>query len=139
MNQSKTYYEEQKQADPNYIRKRHLGHIKRINSNRERFAGHRFTKQMSAAKQKRKIPWRLDRKKTIDLIANTEQCVVSGRTLVFTVGHPDSPSIDRINSRLGYTKSNIQIVSSTINRAKMDLSDKEFIQLCVDVARHNGY
>lgn len=139
MSRHTTYYEERKNADPSYVKKLHQGHLRRINSDRDLFAGHKFTKQMSAAKKKRNIPWRLDRNKTIKLVAESEYCVVSGRELVFKVGHPDSPSIDRIDSKRGYTRSNIQIVSSTINRAKMDLSDEEFIQLCVDVARHNGY
>ena len=139
MTYKKQYYEEQKLLDPNYVKKLHQRHLERINKNRELFAGHKYTKQMSSAKKTRNIPWRLDRVKTISLMEQTQQCLISGRTLVFKVGHPDSPSIDRINSRLGYTKSNIQIVSSTVNRAKMDMSDSEFIQLCVDVARYNGY
>ena len=39
-------------------------------------------------------------------------------------------SIDRINSDLGYTKDNIQLVSAMINRMKSDLTSKEFIDFC---------
>ncbi len=39
-------------------------------------------------------------------------------------------SIDRINSDLGYTKNNIQLVSAMINRMKSDLTSKEFIDFC---------
>ena len=133
------YYQEQKLLDPNYVKKIHQNHLKRINEDRKLFAKHKFTKQMSSAKRTRNIPWRLDRDKTVSLIEQAKQCATSGRILVFQVGHPDSPSIDRINSRLGYTKSNIQIVSSAVNRAKMDMSDQEFLQLCLDVVKHNGY
>ena len=40
-------------------------------------------------------------------------------------------SIDRINSDLGYTKDNIQLVSAMINRMKSDLTSKEFIDFCL--------
>jgi len=38
----------------------------------------------------------------------------------------NSPSIDRINSNLGYTKSNIQILSHKANRIKSNSSFEEF-------------
>jgi hypothetical protein len=39
-------------------------------------------------------------------------------------------SIDRIDSSLGYTKNNIQLVCSVVNRMKSDLSSKEFYNIC---------
>lgn len=46
-------------------------------------------------------------------------------------------SIDRINSNLGYTKDNIQLVAAIVNRMKTDLSDSEFIKICSIIHNHN--
>lgn len=41
-----------------------------------------------------------------------------------------SLSIDRINSKLGYTEENIQLVLSCINYMKNQYSEKDFIEMC---------
>ena len=41
----------------------------------------------------------------------------------------DSFSIDRINSDLGYTYDNINIVSSFVNWMKLDLSEESFLEI----------
>ena len=46
-------------------------------------------------------------------------------------------SIDRINSNLGYTKDNVQLVGAIVNRMKTDLPDQEFINFCSIVAEFN--
>jgi hypothetical protein len=51
-------------------------------------------------------------------------CPVLGVALV--VGHTDyAPSIDRIDSRLGYVKGNIQIISNKANRMKSNATVEE--------------
>lgn len=40
-----------------------------------------------------------------------------------------APSIDRIDSKIGYYKGNIQIVLSCINRMKNDMPNPEFLEL----------
>lgn len=47
-------------------------------------------------------------------------------------------SIDRINSYKGYEPDNIQLVDKRINMMKGSLTDKEFIDLCVNVALYKG-
>jgi hypothetical protein len=47
-------------------------------------------------------------------------------------------SIDRINSDLGYTKDNIQLVAAIVNRMKTDLPDSEFIKICSIITEHNN-
>ena len=37
--------------------------------------------------------------------------------------NPFRPSVDRINSKRGYTKSNIQVVLAIVNTMKMDYTD----------------
>ena len=46
-------------------------------------------------------------------------------------------SIDRINSDLGYTKDNIQLVGAMINRMKSDLTNQEFINFCSIITKYN--
>jgi len=46
-------------------------------------------------------------------------------------------SIDRINSDLGYTKENIQLVGAMINRMKSDLTNNEFIGFCSVISEYN--
>lgn len=46
-------------------------------------------------------------------------------------------SIDRINSDLGYTKDNIQLVGAIINRMKSDLTNNEFLNLCTTISEYN--
>lgn len=44
--------------------------------------------------------------------------------------HPHSPSCDKINPTLGYTKNNVQIVCWWYNCAKQRFSDEEVLSLC---------
>ena len=46
-------------------------------------------------------------------------------------------SIDRINSSLGYTKDNVQLVAAIVNRMKTDLPDSEFIKICSIITDNN--
>ena len=48
-------------------------------------------------------------------------------------------SVDRIDSNIGYTKDNIQLVDKRINMMKGTLDNEEFINLCCKVAEQNGY
>lgn len=47
-------------------------------------------------------------------------------------------SIDRIDSSLGYDLDNVQLVCASANRAKMDLSEKDFVELCRAVSKKRG-
>jgi len=47
-------------------------------------------------------------------------------------------SIDRMDSKRGYTKDNVVLTTVFCNVAKTDSSIKEFIDMCETVARHNG-
>ncbi|CAB4129304.1 hypothetical protein UFOVP112_402 [uncultured Caudovirales phage] len=58
-------------------------------------------------------------------------------TSLGTSSNPNSCSIDRINSSLGYVPGNIQLVSAKTNLAKGNMSSKEFIQFCKKVAKYN--
>lgn len=51
--------------------------------------------------------------------------------------NPYSPSLDRIDSRLGYTDENSRIVSTQYNIMKGELSDSEMFYLCRLIATRN--
>jgi hypothetical protein len=103
-----------------------------------RIAGNRVSKQQYAART-RGIEWKLDRERTVRRIAQSTHCALSGRRLVFEIDNIDSPSIDRKNSDRGYTSRNTQIVTSAVNKAKHDLTEQEFIDMCCDVAKKHGW
>lgn len=63
-------------------------------------------------------------------------CALSGLVLSFKSG--DTPSLDRVDSREGYTVGNVQWVHPTVNRMKMDLRDDYFRGLCSLIARKGG-
>lgn len=68
-------------------------------------------------------------------------CALSGLKLKFNdVGenkNTQTASLDRINSDLGYIISNIQWVHKDINRMKMDMNEKDFINRCNQIYHYN--
>ena len=136
---SKNYYLKMKAVNPDYVKDHYSKSVEKMNNDPYALAARRYSKQMSSAKNSRNIAWRLDREKTIRLIAESKYCSISGRSLVFKIGDPDVPSIDRKDSRLGYTKSNIQIASALVNKSKGEMTDDEFFDMCCDVVEHHGY
>lgn len=61
-------------------------------------------------------------------------CEISGLPLSVAYNDPLRLSIDRIDSDIGYTPENIQIVATCVNNAKNDLHQDAFIQMCKAVA-----
>ena len=71
------------------------------------------------------------------------KCALTGVPLQFSRGgtfwrgrwcNIRSCSLDRIDSRKGYVKSNIQLVTWQVNCIKTDMENSEFIQMCKQVA-----
>lgn len=48
--------------------------------------------------------------------------------------HETSASLDRIDSSKGYVKGNVQWVHKLVNKMKMDISQKDFIEMCKLIA-----
>lgn len=68
-----------------------------------------------------------------DMFSNfTGKCALSGVDL--DIGYNGNASLDRIDSKLGYVKENVQWVDAKVNLAKRNMSDKEFIEMCKNVA-----
>ena len=65
-------------------------------------------------------------------------CALSGVLLLFGKSVAEArlttASLDRINSKIGYIKDNVQWVHKDINVMKMDLDESKFIELCKNVA-----
>jgi hypothetical protein len=66
------------------------------------------------------------------------KCALTG--IEFTPGGARSdtqPSMDRINSSMGYEPGNVQFVTLRVNYCKRELSDPAFVALCKQVAAYN--
>lgn len=72
------------------------------------------------------------------------RCALTGVPLEFTRGGSEwrgrvcnrrSCSLDRIDSSKGYVPGNIQLVTWEVNCIKTDMDNKEFIELCKQVAK----
>jgi hypothetical protein len=91
----------------------------------------------SAAKRKQEFAL------TIQDIVNCWQeqnqiCAYSGRKMTLVAGMPETVSIERIDSRIGYTPENTILVCQAINRMKSDFEFEDFFELCKDVALYLG-
>lgn len=61
-------------------------------------------------------------------------CALTGQKLSFK---PKTASVDRIDSKLGYIKGNVQWVHKHVNIMKRSLTNEEFINFCKMVILHN--
>lgn len=71
-----------------------------------------------------------------------KKCALTGLEVVFGKNnktHPQTASVDRIDSTKPYTKDNIQIVHKDINMSKWNLSQDRFIELAKAVRDYNLY
>ena len=60
------------------------------------------------------------------LYKQNNKCALSG--VEFSIDN--KPSLDRINSNLGYTKDNIQLLLKEVNIMKSNLDQDKFLELC---------
>lgn len=68
------------------------------------------------------------------------KCALSGIeiSLAYSQEGHVTASIDRIDSRGGYERSNVQWVHKTINMMKRAMLDEDFVRLCRSVSDHSG-
>jgi hypothetical protein len=65
------------------------------------------------------------------IVKNNFKCALSGMDISFnSFGLKHPASIDRIDSKIGYTKENIQIVHKDINFMKQSYSQEYFVEMC---------
>jgi len=64
-------------------------------------------------------------------------CHYTEEPLVTEVGHPNTISIDRIDSSKAYSPDNVVLCCSMVNQMKSTFSKAEFIETCKKIARHH--
>ncbi len=70
-------------------------------------------------------------------IKQNKKCNLTGWKLVI-LGKNKTASLDRIDSKLGYTKDNIQWIHRDINCIKQSFNHEYFLAICVAVAKYSG-
>lgn len=69
------------------------------------------------------------------LIIQNNRCIYSN--IIFNPENTNySMSIDRINSNLGYTIDNVQLICSIINKMKNNLKEEEFLEIIKKIYAH---
>ncbi|TAJ44172.1 hypothetical protein CUJ86_09095 [Methanofollis fontis] len=64
------------------------------------------------------------------------KCFYSGVEMSTDPRDPRCLSVDRINPDEGYTKNNVALCCSIINSCKREHKARDFINMCISVARH---
>lgn len=103
---------------------------------KEAFIRQRISKQRYSAQCVRNIEWTLDTERLVEEILANPHCQLSGEPLEFEPNYIYTLSLDRKDSSKGYTHDNVQWVGASINLAKSNLSDEDFIDMCKSVAAH---
>lgn len=57
-------------------------------------------------------------------------CAYSKQPLTNEVNHLQMASLDRIDSKQGYVKSNIQLLCFAVNKMKQEFSEEDFFKFC---------
>jgi hypothetical protein len=110
----------------------------KINSDPEYFVDYTLATLTSGA-HARGYAFNLSRKQLKTLLTETQICSLSGRTLVLKKHSTDKASVDRIDNRFGYSVKNCQVVSTQVNKHRLDLPVEDFVKMCCDVAEHHGW
>jgi len=92
--------------------------------------------------KRRKIKFDIDIKYAWNLyLEQKKKCSLSGRDISFAPTHSrfneTTASLDRIDSRKGYVKGNVQWVHKDVNKIKWELGQKYFIELCKEIVEFN--
>lgn len=124
-----------KNNTPALIKRRKIGNDSIIKVLEERFRG--LTHRSKVKKFKVEITVQ-------DLIDCWEKqkglCALSGILMkhsIYSGKIETNVSVDRIDSNIGYTKDNIQLVCSCINKMKSTLSVEQFIDICNKIVKYN--
>lgn len=139
--------------EQSYLRKNYAEESLRLNktckkcSNRKTDNSHRgwhrgirisWYNKFKVGAETRGITWELTIDDVADLMARQKgKCALTGWDIEFPeFGNPQKApaSIDRINSGLGYTKENSQLLTRQVNMMKQAYTQEEFIAVCKAVA-----
>ena len=98
----------------------------------------KFETGYKSSKIDRTVP--LDRDRAISKILSTTECYLTGRPI--NVLNREEWSLDHKHPRSrGGTNSihNMGVAASLVNRSKQNMTVQEFIDMCHDVLKNNGY
>ena len=110
----------------------------KVNSNIESRAKV-FLRNAKNSANKRKQEFSLEINDVVDFWNKQSKiCAYSGLEMTLEAGKLHTVSIERINSKIGYTKDNTILVCQAINRMKSDFSYKDFYMLCHSVTQFLG-
>lgn len=111
----------------------------------EKLLNQRYNDLKTRTKKKRvkyDIDLNFDVKYLIDLWnKQSGKCAISNIDMTYILynGHIDTNiSIDRKDSLKGYTKDNIQLTYSIINKMKLDLTTEKLVYYCNQILKNNG-
>jgi hypothetical protein len=111
-------------------------YMAKVDTDFDRFVDHNFNSIKAGAK-KRNLSFNVSKKQIYNKLKDSKYCAKSGVPLEHKRNSPNKASIDRIDSRYGYSLKNIQVVCQAYNIAKMDRPDKDFVEFCCAVADFN--
>jgi hypothetical protein len=100
----------------------------------------RLYKDLCRNAKSRNIDVSIDINDVIQLYEKNKKCTISGieMTTLFIPNEGKwkrihNVSVDRIDSKLGYTRENIQLVCSIVNTMKWDLNQDDFLIMCKNI------
>ena len=100
------------------------------------FAGRMMPGWKGSAK-KRGHAWHLTKTQLDKLFVEQKGiCALSGVRMIHERRSPYRPSLDRINSKIGYVEGNVQFVCSIVNVMKNKFSEDMFIEMCKHIVKH---
>lgn len=107
--------------------------------------GAAFVTKIKTQAKRRGIEFDLEIKYLWELfLEQNRECALTGLSLMFPssaygLSHGEgTASLDRINSNIGYVKSNVQWVHKDVNRMKQQFDQEYFIKLCAKVYKERG-
>jgi len=104
----------------------------------ERDVESRLRSLRTKARCRKKKEFDISESDLLDLWENQKgRCAYTGLPLIATANQPNTMSLDRVDSSIGYVVGNIQLVCSAINKMKQEYSEDLFILLCQLVTQNS--
>ena len=98
-----------------------------------------FWRNARKSAEKRKQAFEITLLDIVDCWNKQQQiCAYSGRKMTLVSNQLNTVSIERIDSKIGYTPENTILVCQAVNRMKSNFGYEDFYELCRDVAMFLG-
>jgi hypothetical protein len=100
-----------------------------------------FFKTIKHGAKTRKLEFKITKEKIWNFfLLQNRKCALTGIELKFNSGHnktDGNASLDRIDSKKGYTLDNVQWVHKDINIMKMDMTNEQLFKYCKRICEYN--